>query len=493
MFSSAQSTSTSNMVAVGTGHSQLTGESKDEYPKWLRLLRIALNNMRVLDTETDDKVRVSMGNTPIAQNYGKSRGVVTQVMLDEDEDGLRSSGFKIGDTILRGTDRREYVKAIELRVRERKHVIATIMLLAKVDSPLYQVLSDASRACKDPNALLEAAELFYNSPCMATLLSIANDERVKLDKLREDHRVSPLQSCRTLKQIGIETTAQFMSVFTTDQIETAEGRLQALELFNFCRQIIDLERNQAILGDTNAMQFINQYVRGHKGSPMDYDRAGFWRDFDAHLVVFHETPKRGSKNGRQNRVDGGKLSSVTQGSSSLTEEEAADLKTMATLKSSKPGTKKWRNARAAACHALGFKTDELTKASDVKERSVCFRMRDTGECIYGSKCRYSHDKAKLKEAKEAKAKVSVFSVPEASKDSDFALMSTARGAKRAKRSQRRVSYQSETDSDDTAGTAGPRMIDWMIEGDAFADLDRGATPTMNMMTATKKLKPEDRA
>jgi hypothetical protein len=37
------------------------------------------------------------------------------------------------------------------------------------------------------------------------------------------------------------------------------------------------------------------------------------------------------------------------------------------------------------------------------------------------------------------------------------------------------------------------MIDWMIEGDAYADLDRGATPTMNMMTATKKLKPEDRA
>ena len=187
------------------------------------------------------------------------------------------------------------------------------------------------------------------------------------------------------------------------------------------------------------------------------------------------------------------MSSVTQGSSSLTEEDAADLKTMHTLKSSKPGTKKWRTARAAAAYALGFKTEESPKASEAKERSVCFRMRDTGECSYGTKCRYSHDKAKLKEAKEAKAKMSVFSVPEASKDSDFALMSAARGAKRAKRSQRRVSYQSETDSDDTAGTSGPRMIDYMIEGDVFADLDHGATPTMNMMTATKKLKSEDRA
>ena len=488
------------MVAVGTGHSQLTGESKDEYQKWLRMLRIALNHMRVLDTETDDKVRVSMGNTPIAQNYGKSRGVVTQAMLDEDEDGLRSSGFKIGDTILRGTDRREYVKAIELRVRERKHVIASIMLLAKVDSPLYQVLSDASRASKDPNALLEAAEMFYNSPCMATLLSIATDERVKLDKLREDHRVSPLPACRTLKQIGIESTAQFSSVFTAAQIESPEGKLQALELFNFCRQVIDLERIHATQSDTHVMAFINQYVRGHKGSPLEYDRVGFWRDLDAHLVVFHETPKRGPKNGRQNRADGGKLSSVIQGSSSLTEEDAADLKTMQTLKLAKPGTRKWRTARAAACHALGFKTDELGKDSEVKEKSVCFRMRDTGECIYGSKCRYSHDKARLKDAKEAKAKVSVFSVPEASKDSDFALMSTARGAKRAKRSKRRVSYQSDTESDDTAGTTGPKMIDWLIEGEwpadpdrGIDDLDRGATPTMNMMTAAKKLKPEDRA
>ena len=79
-------------------------------------------------------------------------------------------------------------------------------------------------------------------------------------------------------------------------------------------------------------------------------------------------------------------------------------------------------------------------------------------------------------------------------------MSTARGAKRAKRPQRRVSYQSDTDSDDTAGTTGPKMIDWLIEGEwpadpdrGIDDLDRGATPSMNMMTAAKRLKPEDRA
>ena len=491
MFSSAQSTSTSNMVAVGTGQRLLTGTSKDEYTRWLYTARSTLNQLRVLDTEAGDKLKCSMGNPILPQNYGKKRGTVTAEMLDEDP-GLRNAGLKVGDILLEGSDRREFVKAVEQRDRERKTVISTILLLAKAESPLFHVLSVASKKSKDPNALLEAAELLFNSPCMATCLSIIADERTQIDRIQEDERIQPLPAQRAIHQVAIESKAHFLNIFTADQTDTPDGLLRISELRNFCIQVIDLERAIAIQNDLQTVNFINYHVRGHKGGPLDYDIDGFWRDIDAHQVVFHQ-PKKAAKNGRQNRADGGKLSSVTQGSSSLTEEDAADLKTMQTLKSSKPGTKKWRTARAAACHALGFKTDELTKASDVKERSVCFRMRDTGECIYGSKCRYSHDKARLKEAKEAKAKMSVFSVPEASKDSDFALMSTARGAKRAKRSQRRVSYQSETDSDDTAGTAGPRMIDWMIEGDAFADLDRGATPTMNMMTATKKLKSEDRA
>ena len=483
------------MVAVGTGQRLLTGTSKDEYTRWLYTARSTLNQLRVLDTEAGDKLKCSMGNPILPQNYGKKRGTVTAEMLDEDP-GLRNAGLKAGDILLEGSDRREFVKAVEQRDRERKTVISTILLLAKAESPLFHVLSVASKKSKDPNALLEAAELLFNSPCMATCLSIIADERTQIDRIQKDERIQPLPAQRAIHQVAIESKAHFLNIFTADQTDTPDGLLRISELRNFCIQVIDLERAIAIQNDLQTVNFINYHVRGHKGVPLDYDIDGFWRDIDAHQVVFHQS-KKAAKNGRQNRADGGKLSSVIQGSSSLTEEDAADLKTMHTLKSAKPGTKKWRNARAAACHALGFKTDELAKDGEVKEKSVCFRMRDTGECIYGSKCRYSHDKARLKEAKEAKAKMSVFSVPEASKDSDFALMSTARGAKRTKRSQRRVSYQSDTDSDDTAGTTGPKMIDWLIEGEWPADPDRGTderhSPSVSMLSPSKKPKTKHQA
>ena len=63
------------MVAVGTGLSnQLTGASKDEFSKWQRSLRMVLNSMKVLDTESGDNVRVSMGMPVLPQNFGNLEG-----------------------------------------------------------------------------------------------------------------------------------------------------------------------------------------------------------------------------------------------------------------------------------------------------------------------------------------------------------------------------------------------------------------------------------
>ena len=488
------------MVAVGPGQSQLTGASKDEFSKWQRNLRMVLNSMKVLDTESGDKVRVSMGMPVIPQNFGKSRGIVTQEMFDNDEDALRSTGFEVGDVILTGTDRRDFVKSLESRDRERKHVIASIVLLAKAESPLYHVLVDASRASKDPNALIEAAELLFNAPCMATCLSIATDERNKLDRLRADQKISPLPASRQFKQIGMETLAQFLGVFTDDQIETIGGKLRIVELLNFCRQIVDMERMPAIQSDIQALNYINQYVRGHKGPPLEYDRAAFWRDFDAHLVVFHEPSKsRGAKSDRHQRSDGGKLSSVARSSSTLTEEEARMVKHMHVLKKANPGSKR-HQAALAAIQSLGFKVDD---SADAKDRGVCFRMRDTGECSYGKKCRYSHDKARIqqaKEAKEAKATVSVFSVPEATNDSDYALHALSRKVRKTKSPRRkRVSYCGEesSESDDVSVASSPRMIDYLVEGEWPADPDRETderhSPSVSMLSPSKKLKTEHQA
>ena len=82
------------MVAITHGQNQLTGASKDEYPKWTRSLRVLLNQLRVLDTDCGDKIRAYLGNPILPENYGKPRGNFAQDLLDSDAgDGLKAAGF----------------------------------------------------------------------------------------------------------------------------------------------------------------------------------------------------------------------------------------------------------------------------------------------------------------------------------------------------------------------------------------------------------------
>ena len=63
-------------------------------------------------------------------------------------------------------------------------MIASILLLAKTDSPLYLVLSEASQRNKDPHALIEAAENLYDAPRMVTCLSTVAEENRKIVIIR---------------------------------------------------------------------------------------------------------------------------------------------------------------------------------------------------------------------------------------------------------------------------------------------------------------------
>ena len=83
-------------------------------------------------------------------------------MDSETGDSLRAAGFQVGDILITGSDRREWIKANDLRSRERNTVISSILLLAKPDSPLYLILLEASRRSKDPNSLIEAANNRYH-------------------------------------------------------------------------------------------------------------------------------------------------------------------------------------------------------------------------------------------------------------------------------------------------------------------------------------------
>ena len=421
MFTSTHSAPLSNMVAITGGQNQISGASKEEYPKWTRNLRVLLNQLRVLDTNCGDKIRAYLGNPILPENYGKSRGRITQELLDSDAgDGLKAAGFQLGDTLITGSDRREWIKAKESRDRERNTVISSIILLAKPDSPLHLILLEASRKCRDPNTLIEAAETLFNAPCMATCLSIVAEEQRKYELLRENKKIGSLPISRSHRQIERESQIQFLNVFTDVQKETSSDLLKILQLKNFCFQIDDLEN--IMKDDPHALQFISQYVRGHKGPPLEFDQEALWRDLDAHLAVFHDSNRK-------------KLSPAAQGVSSIRQEDADLLRHVKVLKRGRPGSVRYR----AAVKALGINQDakqdtprRKAASRDAKDQSgVCFSFRDKGECKYGSKCRYSHDQAQIRIAQEEKASLNVFSVNLATDKSDSSFMTKARDSQNA--------------------------------------------------------------
>ncbi len=110
------------MVAITGGQNQISGASKEEYPKWTKNLRVLLNQLRVLDTDGGDKVRAYLGNPILPENYGKSRGRTTQELLDSDAgDGLKAAGFQLGDTLITGSDRREWINFLPLSKHLHRH------------------------------------------------------------------------------------------------------------------------------------------------------------------------------------------------------------------------------------------------------------------------------------------------------------------------------------------------------------------------------------
>ena len=133
MHSSAHSTINNNMVAISHGQNQLTGASKEEFPRFQRNLRVLLNQLRCLDTDCGDKVRAFLGNPILPENYGKPRGKVTQVLLDSEAgEGLRAAGFQVGDILITGSDRRETV--VSLRREQKRMALRSFLIRIPIDS-----------------------------------------------------------------------------------------------------------------------------------------------------------------------------------------------------------------------------------------------------------------------------------------------------------------------------------------------------------------------
>ena len=93
-------------------------------------LRVLLNSLRCVHSKSGDKIRAVLGGQILPQNYENSRDKVTQALLDLDKgDGLRVAGFKLGDILITGSDRREWVKAKDSRDREKNTIVSSTSYL----------------------------------------------------------------------------------------------------------------------------------------------------------------------------------------------------------------------------------------------------------------------------------------------------------------------------------------------------------------------------
>ena len=115
-----------------------------------------------------------------------------------------------------------------------------------------------------------------------------------------------------------------------------------------------------------------------------------------------------------------------------------------------------------------------------KPRGICFDMRDKGECRRGSKCRFSHDAEKIKEAKNLKASINVFSINMATDESDQALMEANSNFQKGVDSEFDFSYNTTYDDLDYNLETDPNSEDHAeVEG-----VKRG--PVINMFSVSKK-------
>ena len=409
-----------NMVAVGTAKSQLKGISMGEYPKFVTTVKTILTAQGNLGTD-GDKPRFDGGLEPNALHYGRLKSssiLVTEEHLMEIH-GLRDEGFKVGDIMLDGLARGKFAAAWKEYRAKARMAISKILLMVEIGSPLYVVMEKASKH-GDPNAVIAAAELFYNSKTFPTLLSIVHGEIQKLQELKERKKASAYDQYTGLRQIFRNTRRLFNQVFSDAERSDPASCAKIDDLWHFCRQVVEFE---SWLGDhASLINFISLNVRQTRESPIEFNISDFWESFDQHASV-----SRTDNSSNKKHQSPAAVPAVTPLS-----QEAKEL---ATLKKHIHVLVKSKGRNQKAAHALGFTKETFKRQGDhgkpdgddgvdsKKAKVTCYSWRDKGKCRYGSKCKFEHE--------GAKATVNAFSVPLATDDSDRAEFDEPYGAELA--------------------------------------------------------------
>ena len=129
---------------------------------------------------------------------------------------------------------------------------------------------------------------------------------------------------------------------------------------------------------------------------------------------------------------------------------------------------------------LDASKDRTTSDETKKHRGVCFDMRDKGECRRGSKCRFSHDAEKIKETKNLKASINVFSINMATDESDQALMEANSNL------QERVLHDSNISFDTTYDDLDDNLDTDRDSEELIGTKETKHGPVINMFSVSKK-------
>lgn len=355
-----------------------------------------------------DKPRYDGGPEPNSLHYGKAKSDdsnrVTQEHLDETP-GLRDEGFKIGDIILDGLARGKFATAWKEYRAKAKMAISKFLLLVENGSPLYVVMERASKS-GEPNEVIAAAELFYNSKTFPTLLSIVHGETQKLQDLKERKKASAYDQYTGLRQIFRDTRRLFNQVFSDAERSDPASYEKIEDLWHFCRQVATFEN---WLGEhASSNNFISLNVRQTRENLIAFDISDFWESFDQHASV-----SRADDSNKKQRPSTAEPAVTPKESQELT-----NLKKHIVIL----GKSKGRNQKSLQVLGLPRDTfkrkvheakgDNSGSGDSKKPKPVCFSYRDNGTCNRGSRCKYVHE--------TAAPAVNAFSVRMATDKSDMA-------------------------------------------------------------------------
>ena len=373
MFHSASSDASfhgSGWSTDGRKSKTFDGQDKAQFPYWQTEVNRILTNLGVSSISEKGQVRFLPSYEPTPDEFcGDTQTRITEELLESPEGAkYRENGFNEGDPYLTGERLGKYMRARALASQEKRKASASILQLIKKHSTLSAATEKAART-HDPNTILRAVELFYNSETFSTCLAIVASLNQNMAFIHKDSFTQGMNAMRNHRM----AYEQFFMIF--DEKDRRRRSTQIYDLFHFCELILYIERTCGHDGTT--LSFIQQHVRCHQGDLLRFDIALFWSRYGDHLAA---TRKLDDKSDKKPTIDDSAKNAK---------------KAIAWLKDPKISKEKWKSA----VNTLGLSENNLKRFRDDKESGkgkkqrsgICFNFQRGGSCKYGDKCKYKHD------------------------------------------------------------------------------------------------------